>query len=84
MFHEQTKKAREVGSQVDCLMVNYRSKPELLEFLNGFFCQLFAAVRAEMQPRRPAAEKRLVARFISGPTEQDENQGDSRARRSSA
>ena len=75
MFHEQTVRARESGSRLDRLMINYRSEPALLEFLGDFFSE-YSAQFERMQPRDPAGQSRpSVAAFISGPLQTDEDQG---------
>jgi ATP-dependent helicase/nuclease subunit A len=75
IFHDKIRGAEAAGSTIEHLRTNYRSKPEFLNFLNDFF----HSYSEQFQPMKTRTEvvksEDVVAHFISGPTEAEENQG---------
>jgi ATP-dependent helicase/nuclease subunit A len=75
IFHEKIEEAKRTKAQIDRLMINYRSEPALLEFLNDFFAG-YSEQFEPMQPRQAVQdEQKLVASFISGADVAEENAG---------
>lgn len=74
MFHAKIEEAKKSEAQIDRLMVNYRSEPALLEFLNDFFAS-YSEQFEPMQPRKPTEGQKKVVSFISGADDHDEDSG---------
>lgn len=75
MFHAKIEEAKQTKARVDRLMINYRSEPQLLEFLNDFFTG-YSEQFEPMEPRKAAKRQGApVAHFISGADNQEENLG---------
>lgn len=74
MFHAKIEEAKQTQAQIDRLMVNYRSEPALLEFLNDFFAG-YSEQFEPMQPRTPPEGQKQVVSFISGANNSEEDAG---------
>lgn len=72
VFQEQQEKTRARGGELRELMVNYRSEPKLLGFMNDFFAQ-FNASFAPMEPgKEPSAGEQPVVYLWRGGEESTE------------
>lgn len=75
IFMQGLAEAESSGAHLERLDINYRSRPELLHFINDFF----TSYSDQFKPMKPKAEVEspdsVVATFISGSTETEEDLG---------